>query len=123
MKKFIIIVAALLVAGCARTVYVPREVVKVEYRDRVEYDSVYVRDSILVRERGDTVYVYVDRWRDRFHTLRDTLRLVDSVSYPVPYEVVKQVRHIPQVYRWAFGFSLLALGWGAFRLIRKFKIF
>lgn len=123
MKYVIVILTALLAVGCARTVYVPKETVRTEYRDRVEYDSVYVRDSILVREKGDTVYVYVDRWRDKYHLLRDTVRLVDSVSYPVTVEVEKVVRHIPTLYRWAFGFALAVLGVGAFRLIRKFKPF
>ena len=40
--------------------------------DRVKVDSVYRRDSIYIREKGDTVYKYIERWRDRFRYLHDT---------------------------------------------------
>jgi hypothetical protein len=62
---------------------------------REKADSVYVysRDSIYIRERGDTVYV--DRWhvqtayRDRLRT--DTLRVVDSVRVVVD-NVIERVQ-------------------------------
>lgn len=58
------------------------------YVDRLRVDSLYQRDSIFVREKGDTVYVYNEKVRDRWHYERDTLRLVqiDSVVIFVPQE-------------------------------------
>lgn len=52
------------------------------YVSRVQVDSVYRRDSVFVREKGDTVYRYVERWRDRYRILRDTVYRgrVDSVE-------------------------------------------
>ena len=54
-------------------------------------DSVVVKDSVVIREKGDTVFV--TRWRDRY---RDKWRIdtiyksrVDSVH--IPYPVVKMV--------------------------------
>ena len=42
------------------------------YLSRVERDSVFVRDSVTIREKGDTVYR--DRWRVEYRerVLRDT---------------------------------------------------
>ena len=54
-------------------------------------DSVMVKDSVVIREKGDTVFV--TRWRDRY---RDKWR-IDTVyksktdSVPMPYPVVKMV--------------------------------
>ena len=36
-------------------------------------DSVVVRDSIYVRERGDSVYIYKEKWRERLVFAHDTL--------------------------------------------------
>lgn len=52
------------------------------YVSRVQVDSVYRRDSVFVREKGDTVYKFVERWRDRYRIVRDTVYRgrVDSVA-------------------------------------------
>lgn len=42
------------------------------YIERIQVDSVYRRDSIYIREKGDTVFKYVERYRDRFRYLHDT---------------------------------------------------
>ena len=39
----------------------------------VKRDSVVVRDSIYVRERGDSVYIYKEKWRERLVFAHDTL--------------------------------------------------
>lgn len=36
-------------------------------------DSVVVRDSVYVREKGDSVYVYREKWRERIVFAHDTL--------------------------------------------------
>ena len=36
-------------------------------------DSFVVRDSVYVRERGDSVYVYKEKWRERLVFARDTI--------------------------------------------------
>lgn len=64
-------------AGCSRKVYVPLERVAVRADTVVQLrwrtDSVVVRDSVMVAQRGDTVVLtrVRDRWRSR--EVRDTL--------------------------------------------------
>ena len=36
-------------------------------------DSVVVRDSVYVREKGDSVYIYKEKWRERLVFAHDTL--------------------------------------------------
>ena len=83
-----------LMSACKSIKYVPVETVKTEYVTRtdtvVQRDSVWAHDSIMIREKDDTVWVerwsirYQDRWRDRVHT--DTLMKTDSVMVPYPVE-------------------------------------
>lgn len=51
------------------------------YISKVQVDSVFKRDSIFVKEKNDTIYVYKEKVRDRFRMLRDTVyrQMVDSV--------------------------------------------
>ena len=83
----------LLMGSCTTTKYVTipeyhNDTVRVTQYQR---DSIYMHDSILVRQQGDTVTI--DRWhtqyRDRWHTDTIYKSRVDSVPYKV--EVVKEV--------------------------------
>lgn len=80
----------LLFIGCKTIEYVPVEKVKIEYRDKIEKDSIYVNDSIYIHEKGDTVYF--EKWHTKYiERLRvDSIVKVDSI--PVPYEVEKIVK-------------------------------
>ena len=82
-----------LLGSCTTTKYVPMpeyhtDTVRVTQYQR---DSIYMHDSILVRQQGDTVTI--DRWhtqyRDRWHTDTIYKSRVDSVPYKV--DVVKEV--------------------------------
>lgn len=92
MKKIILILlAALLLSGCTRKIYVETVRTDTIYKHQVERDSIHIHDSIYIRDKGDTV------WVERWHTAwREKLRIdtlwqsrVDSIA--VPYEVEKVV--------------------------------
>ena len=94
MKRIILLIPILailsLFAGCkTKTVLVPVEKVKIEYRDRLRVDSVYNRDTVNIYERGDTVYLQTIKWRERFKI--DTVSVVRVDSIPYPVEVVREV--------------------------------
>ncbi len=61
------------------------------YINKVQVDSVYQRDSILVREKGDTVFIYKEHIRDRYRYIHDTLRLVRVDSVAVEREKIVEV--------------------------------
>ena len=90
-------VAVMLIAA-ALTSCSPRIVERIEVREKhdtlvvhqVQVDSVFRRDSVFVRERGDTVYVYREHVRDRYKFVHDTTRLVRVDSVAV--ERVKEVK-------------------------------
>lgn len=86
----ILMLIGMLAGSCRSIQYVPVETVKYEYitRDSIQLDSVYVKDSILIRQKSDTVfldkyrYVYKYKYIDKV----DTVLRVDSVAVPYPVE-------------------------------------
>lgn len=93
------IFTAILVCSCSTVKYVPVETVKTDSVRVVDVqrDSIYVRDSVLIRTKADTVYV--TKWRTEY---REALKVdtflvqrVDSVNTVV--EVEKRLTKIQQL--------------------------
>lgn len=80
------------------------------YISKVQVDSVFKRDSIFVKEKNDTIYVYKEKVRDRYRLLRDTVyqNSVDSVYI----DKVREVKVEKQLNAWQkfrlHGFWVLA---------------
>ena len=98
--KWMLLLAILsLFAGCkTKTVLVPVEKVKIEYRDRMRVDSVYNRDTVNIYEKNDTVFLHTIKWRERFKL--DTVSVVRVDSIPYPVEVVTEVNKLTKWQRW-----------------------
>ena len=93
MKKTVIFCAiALSFCACGTIKYVPIENTRTEYRDIFLRDSVYLRYSIFVKERGDTLIVEKYRYFYRDRILRDSVIVRDTLRVPYPVEVVKEVK-------------------------------
>ena len=94
MKKIILLLIILLAfAGCkTKTVLVPVDRVKIEYRERIRIDSVYNRDTVQIYKKNDTIYYEKIRWRERFKI--DTVSVVRVDSIPYKVEVVKEVNKL-----------------------------
>ena len=89
----IALILVLLLSGCAtKVVTVPEIHTEYVYRTDsfLQRDSIYVNDSVFVREKGDTVWIeryktlYRDRWRDVVRV--DSVVKVDSIPYKVEVE-------------------------------------
>lgn len=112
-----------LFSGCTttRTVTVERTTHDTIQITRQQRDSIYLRDSIYVRERtqGDTVFMEVTRWhtqyRDRWH--HDSIYAVRVDSVPVPYPVEKrvpaQLSWLQQMQIWVGRLVLIAIALAA----------
>lgn len=76
--------------GCTRTVYVPTESVRTEWRDHETERTVTdtVRDTRLVWMRGDTVLDIRDRWHRSTEYVHDTcyIERTDTLREPYPVE-------------------------------------
>ena len=93
MKKTVIFCTIVLFCyACGTTKYVPIETVKTEYRDNFLRDSIYLRDSIFVKERGDTVFLERYRYLYRDKIVRDSIFTTDTIRVPYPIEKIKEVK-------------------------------
>ena len=93
MRKTVIFCAiALLCCACGTIKYVPIESVKTEYKHTVTTDSVFLRDSIFVKEKGDTLIVEKYRYLYKDRILRDSIFVNDTLRVPYPVEVIKEIK-------------------------------
>ena len=92
MKKTIIIATVLCLCHACQTVrYIPIETNNTEYRDNYIRDSIYHQDSIVIRERGDTLILERHRYLYRDKFIRDSIYINDTTRIPYPVEVTKEV--------------------------------
>ena len=99
-----IIVLTSAIWSCCSVKYVPVETVKHDsiYINKVQVDSVYHRDSIYVVDKGDTVFLYKDRYIYKYKDRTDTLYVTNTDSIQVPYPVEKELTKWQQ-FRMDFG--------------------
>lgn len=89
------------------------------YIEHLRVDSIARRDSIFVKEQGDTLYIYKERVLERLRYVHDTTAIVrvDSVLVETPVPVPT---HIPLTkwekakmgaFWWLLGAVALLLAW------------
>lgn len=113
MKKILLFVFCIFVLfmclGCRSLQPTPTNTeTRVEYRDRVKIDSVIVRDSIYIRERGDTIFY--ERWHVSRETLHDTIRVCQIDTIRVPVFVEKEVE-VERELTWFESVKMKVGGW------------
>ena len=91
--SFVMVVVLCCISSCTTTKYVP----VVEYhtdtliQKMTQRDSIYLHDSTIVREKGDTVRI--ERWHTRYRDreVHDTVYQSRIDSVPAPYPVTEYV--------------------------------
>ena len=91
-------------------------------------DSIIIRDSVFIREKGDTVYKYVEhtvwQWRDKevLIAVHDTLHTSDTIPQLVEVQVPVRVRNgYDRFTSWGFWILLVAfLVWLAFKAYKLY---
>lgn len=117
---------SIILIGCkAKTVYVPVESVKTEYRDRLERDSIHLYDSIFIDrwKSNDTVFLTKEKYKYLYRDklVRDTICKTDSIAVPYPVVETKEVNKLKswQIILMVLGGVLI--GYLGFILVRLFK--
>ena len=127
----VFICALILIAlgGCRSIQYVPVETVKHDsiYINKIERDSVLVKDSIYIKEKNDTVLI--EKWKTRYVSkyITDTVYVerVDSVQvpYPVERELSKAEKRYISLGKVSLGVYIglivAIIAWVAYRLKKR----
>lgn len=107
-----------LFGSCTTTKYVP----VIEHRTdtliqtNLQHDSIYVHDSIMVSQQGDTVRI--EKWHTKYveREVHDTTYISKTDSIPKPYPVIQEVPaqltwwqqtrlHLANILLWILGIS------------------
>lgn len=131
----LVALAAMLICGalssCTTTKYVPVVEHRTDtlYKTNMQHDSIYVHDSIMVSQQGDTVRI--SEWHTRYveREVHDTTYVSKTDSIPAPYPVEVKVPaeltwwqqarlHLADIVLWLL--LLLAIVWGI-RKLGKFS--
>ncbi len=122
--KWLTLALVLITVGCTRMVYIPVESVKTEYINKLSIDSIFMYDSVYLKEKGDTVFMekYKYSYRDRLRL--DTVIQKDSIRVPYPVIVEKKLTWWQRIKLefadWYLLATLLVVGFFAVkRLIKK----
>lgn len=95
LRLIIILLIVLTFNACkTRTVYIPLENVKTEYRDHYLRDSVHVYDSVFVKQMSDTVFFEKYRYLYRDKIITDTIIKSDSIQVPYSLVETKEVNRL-----------------------------
>lgn len=92
------------ICSCRTVKYIPVETIKVDttYINKLQRDSIYMLDSVYVKEKGDTVLIEKYKYLYRDKLVRDTMYISKVDSIQVPYPVEKELTRWQQ-FRMYFG--------------------
>ena len=102
---------------------------KIEYRDRLLYDSIYIHDSIFTLIKGDTVYIYKNKETNHLINKVDTFIKTDTIKVPITItktvtKTKTQIKEVNKLYWWQrllICLGLTVLIFGVIYIIRKTK--
>ena len=135
LKAIVVWLAVLLLiallTNCTSTKYVENVRVDTTYITKWQKDSVWLHDSIHIKEKGDTVLIerWHTQWRDRLRV--DTIYQATHDTIPAPFPqteyVEKELSWWQRLRLWVGNIGLIAIlgviGYYGVKLWRRFKIF
>ena len=92
-KLFMILLAILMLTGCRSVEYVTVEKVRTDttYITKHQRDSIWLHDSVIVSEKGDTIRI--EKWHTKFieKVSHDTTYVATHDTIPQPYPVKEYI--------------------------------
>lgn len=118
MRKILFLLfMTLLLSSCKvkeKIVEVPIPQIKTEikYIDKVKYDSIYLKDSVYIIQKGDTVYNNKVAYRYKYKYLKDTITInkadtITRLQKVTEIKVKNQLNVVQKVLMYIGLFSLL----------------
>lgn len=127
IMTLILIIALAGITSCRSIKYVPVESVRHDsiYITKHQRDSIFQRDSIYVREKGDTVIIYKDKYIYVYNNKTDTIfrNTTDTITQVVEVEreLTKWQKFRMDAGGWALGVLLILIIFGVGRIIYNIK--
>lgn len=116
-KLLFLLFMTLLLSSCKvkeKIVEVPIPQIKTEikYIDKVKYDSIYLKDSVYIIQKGDTVYNTKVAYRYKYKYLKDTITInkadtITRLQKITEIKVKNQLNVVQKILMYIGLFSLL----------------
>ena len=97
MRKILFLLFMTLLLGSCKVkekiVEVPMPQIKTEikYIDKVKYDSIYLKDSVYIIQKGDTIYNNKVAYRYKYKYLKDTI-IVNETDTIIKLQKVTEIK-------------------------------
>ena len=81
MKKILFLLFMTLLLGSCKVkekiveVPIPQIKTEIKYIDKIKYDSIYLKDSVYIIQKGDTIYNIKVAYRYKYKYLKDTITI------------------------------------------------
>ena len=91
---------------------IPQIKTEIKYIDKVKYDSIYLKDSVYIIQKGDTVYNNKVAYRYKYKYLKDTITInkadtITRLQKITEIKVKNQLNVVQKVLMYIGLFSLL----------------
>lgn len=118
MRKILFLLFITLLLGSCKVkekiveVPIPQIKTEIKYIDKVEYDSIYLKDSIYIVQKGDTIYNTKVAYRYKYKYLKDTITInktdtITRLQKVTEIKVKNQLNVVQKILIYIGLFSLL----------------
>lgn len=97
MRKILFLLFMTLLLGSCKVkekiveVPIPQIKTEIKYIDKVKYDSIYLKDSVYIIQKGDTVYNNKVAYRYKYKYLKDTI-IVNETDTIIKLQKVTEIK-------------------------------
>ena len=118
MRKILFLLFMTLLLGSCKVkekiveVQIPQIKTEIKYIDKVKYDSIYLKDSVYIVQKGDTIYNNKVAYRYKYKYLKDTVAVnkIDTITRlqkVTEIKVKNQLNIVQKILMYIGLFSLL----------------
>lgn len=118
MRKILFLLFMTLLLGSCKVkekiveVPIPQIKTEIKYIDKVKYDSIYLKDSVYIIQKGDTIYNNKVAYRYKYKYLKDTIIVNDTdtiikLQKVTEIKVKNQLNVVQKILMYIGLFSLL----------------
>lgn len=118
MRKILFLLFMTLLLGSCKVkekiveVPIPQIKTEIKYIDKVKYDSIYLKDSVYIIQKGDTIYNNKVAYRYKYKYLKDTITInkadtITRLQKITEIKVKNQLNVVQKVLMYIGLFSLL----------------
>ena len=97
MRKILFLLFMTLLLGSCKVkekiveVPIPQIKTEIKYIDKVKYDSIYLKDSVYIIQKGDTIYNNKLAYRYKYKYLKDTI-IVNETDTIIKLQKVTEIK-------------------------------